>query len=407
MRIRCVAVAAVLTLGSAGCKESPPVVADYHESRPGTLMIWADGDRAEAVQPFAEAFAARHGIKAEVYGLGSADSRRSDFIRGVREGKGPDIYLGEHQDLSEFVAAGVVAPVPLTDAQRAAYEPLAIRAGTYDGQLYLVPHAITNVMLYRNVTLVPDAPATIEDLVATGRRLVAAGQATEVLGLPVGAQGDLESVYPLYSSAGGYLFGTNPDRSPAATDHRVGAPSSVDALRRIAGLGALKTSIDLGKVASGLTGAKMPFVVVHPAAAELVRPLSQAKWAVSAVPGFAGGRPARPLVRVQGFYLSAAAQNKALAAQFLAERVGTVDLQESLCAAWSTAPALTAAIGPVTAAHPETQALIDVARTGELIPSTPRMQRVWTPFGQAEVVAVTGGDVEAAVRAARDRIGTA
>ena len=47
------------------------------------------------------------------------------------------------------------------------------------------------------------APATIEELVAAGR---AAGTDV-VLSLPVGEKGDAYNMEPIYTAAGGYLFG--------------------------------------------------------------------------------------------------------------------------------------------------------------------------------------------------------
>lgn len=403
--------AAVLAAALVACEHrpSPPYVDDDRHSRPGTLVIWADDDRAEALRPFAEKFAERHGIHVEFDGAGTADDRRYDFLSAVRGGKGPDIFVGEHQFAGEFVAAGAVVPIALPDPVRAGFEPLSIRAGTYDGQLYLLPHGITTVMLYRNTELVPEAPATIEDLVATGRRLVVDGKASEVLGLPVGEGGDLEHVYPLYTSAGGYLFATKDDGTADPAQPGLGTPASVAAFRRLAelgetGSGALQRYLDLGKISGTVTDGRVPMVALHPFVMELLRPLSRATWAASPVPGFAGGRPARPLVRVQGFYLSSAAKNKALAEQFLLEVATTVEVQMALYAAWPMVPALATAIDVVVRADPDMVAVLDVARTGELVPSIPQMRKVWTPFGKAEAAVVGGGDPAAAVADAASRV---
>ena len=400
-----------VALASAGCvgDDDTPATSYEKHSSTGTLVIWADDDRADELRPFAEKFAAANGITVEFYGLGDAERRKDNFLSAVRAGNGPDIFVGEHRFTGEFVAAGAVAPIALPKAQQDAYEPLTMRAATYNGQIYLVPHAITNVMLYRNVAVAPDAPATIEDLVAVGSRLKSDCKAKEILGLPVGSSGDLEHVFPLYSSAGGYLFGTKPDGSADPADLGVGSPASIAAFTRLAtlgekGSGALKRDIDLGKIGSNLISGEIPFIVIHPFLMELTRSLSKTTWAVSPVPGFAGGGPARPLVHVHGFFLSSAGKNRTLAERFLIEQVSTLDVQTALHTGWHAVPALIAAAGAVAAAQPEMKAVLDVARTGVLVPSIPEMKGVWTPFGRAEAAVVSGGDVSEAVQAAQKSI---
>ncbi|WP_238015278.1 extracellular solute-binding protein [Dactylosporangium sp. AC04546] len=408
-----VVVAALLAGALVACEQraTPPIVDDDRHSRPGTLVIWADDDRVKALRPFAEQFAARHGIHVEFDGAATADDRRYDFLAAVRAGKGPDLFLGEHSFTGEFVAAKAVVPIELPEPVRAGFEPLSIRAGTYDGQLYLLPHGFSSVVLYRDTRLVPEAPATIEDLVAAGRRVVTAGQASEILGLPVGESGDLEHVYPLYTSAGGYLFAAKDDGTADPAQPALGTPASVAAFRRLAelgetGSGALQRYLDLGKVSGTVAGGRVPMVALHPFMMELVRPLTQATWAASPVPGFAGGRPARPLVRVQGFYLSSAAKNRDLAEQFLLEVAATVEVQHALYAAWPMVPALATAIDVVVRADPDMLAVLDVARTGELVPSIPQMRKVWTPFGKAEAEVVGGGDPAKAVADAAASVGS-
>ncbi len=45
-----------------------------------------------------------------------------------------------------------------------------------------------NLALIRNTELAPEAPKTIEDLVATGKKLKADGKVSEILCLQVGAE---------------------------------------------------------------------------------------------------------------------------------------------------------------------------------------------------------------------------
>ena len=138
------------------------------------------------------------------------------LVTAAQSGKGPDIVVGAHDWIGNLVQNGTIDPVQLTDAQKAAFAPVAVKAVTFNGQVYGVPYAIENLALIRNTDLAPTAPATIEGLVAAGKTLKEAGKVSNIMALQVGQTGDAYHVYPLFSSAGGYLFGTkaNGDYDP-------------------------------------------------------------------------------------------------------------------------------------------------------------------------------------------------
>src|SRR5215218_9322691 len=115
--------------------------------------------------------------------------------------------MGAHDWIGNLVQNGTIDPLQLTDDTRAAFDPLAVKGVTYNGQIYGIPYAIENVVLFRNTDLVPEAPRTMEELVAKGKELKAAGKVDEIMALPVGANGDAYHMYPIYASAGAYLFG--------------------------------------------------------------------------------------------------------------------------------------------------------------------------------------------------------
>ena len=69
-------------------------------------------------------------------------------------------------------------PVELGD-KAGDFEKVAIQAVTYDGKTYGLPYAIENIALVRNTDLVPEAPATFEDVTAasSGTSAIAADSA--------------------------------------------------------------------------------------------------------------------------------------------------------------------------------------------------------------------------------------
>jgi arabinogalactan oligomer/maltooligosaccharide transport system substrate-binding protein len=152
------------------------------------------------------------------------------FVTAAQAGKGPDLVMGAHDCIGNLVQNGTIDPLQLTDDTRAAFDPLAIKGVTYNGQIYGIPYAIENVVLFRNTDLVPEAPRTMEELVAKGKELKAAGKVDEIMALPVGANGDAYHMYPIYTSGGGYLFGKGPratttPRTSASPSRRRPRPS--------------------------------------------------------------------------------------------------------------------------------------------------------------------------------------
>ncbi len=55
---------------------------------------------------------------------------------------------------------------------------------SYEGQLYGVPYAIENIALLRNIDLVPEAPATFEELETIALGLVESGRSRDPAGAP-------------------------------------------------------------------------------------------------------------------------------------------------------------------------------------------------------------------------------
>ena len=136
-------------------------------------MIWADDTRAPVLEPIAAEFGELEGITVQVVEVPFDQIDAQLSIAGPA-GEGPDIVTGAHDWLGELVSNGVIAPIDLgPDADL--YAPVAIEAFTYDGALYGVPYTIENIALIRNVDLVPDTPATFEDLEATALALQADG----------------------------------------------------------------------------------------------------------------------------------------------------------------------------------------------------------------------------------------
>jgi arabinogalactan oligomer/maltooligosaccharide transport system substrate-binding protein len=410
MRIRTAGVVAAmaLVLAASGCGSDKPKAAGNSTPKAtgGKLVIWADDKRTAALKPFAEKFGQENGVTVEVQAI--SKDQQTAFVTASQQGSGPDVMVGAHDWIGNLVQNGAIDPVQLTAEQKSAFSPLAIKAVTFNGQLYAVPYAIENLALIRNTDLAPTAPATIEDLVATGAKLKSEKKASEIMALQVGQTGDAYHIYPLFTSAGGYLFGATSTGEYDPKNLGVGTPASIGAFNKIKALGekgsgALKRSIGSDNAISTFTSKKAAFLISGPWAITDVKKAG-ISYDVSPVPGFAGGKAAQPFVGVQAFYVAAKGKNKALAQEFVSNYLTQPDLAVALYQAEPRPPALTAALDQVKGSDPDLEKFLAAGKDGAILPAIPAMAAIWDPFGKAEAAIVGGADPSGTLTAAAKTI---
>jgi arabinogalactan oligomer/maltooligosaccharide transport system substrate-binding protein len=368
----------------------------------GEVVIWADDKRAAVLSKFAGDFSARSGFDLKVQAI--SKDQQTNFVTASQAGKGPDIMVGAHDWIGNLVQNGTIDPIQLTDEQKAAFNPLAIKGVTFNGQVYGVPYAVENLALIRNTELAPEAPGTLEDLVKAGKALKSAKKTTEILSLQMGNNGDAYHIYPLYASGGGYLFGTTASGDYDPKDLGVARPEAVAAFAKIGklgekGAGALKRSITAENAISIFTGKKSAFLVSGPWAITDIKKAG-IQYDVSPIPGFAGGKPARPFVGVQVFYVASKGKSKALAQEFVTNHLTAPELAVALYQAEPRPPALTAALEQVKGSDPDLEKFLAAGESGDILPVIPAMAAVWDPFGKAAAAVVGGADARTAVPAA-------
>jgi arabinogalactan oligomer/maltooligosaccharide transport system substrate-binding protein len=407
IRIAGVVAAGAMVLAVAACGGSgEPAATPSKNKGNGTLVIWADTKRTAALKPLADQFGKENGVTVEVKEI--SENQQQTFLAASQQGAGPDVMVGAHDWIGNLVQNGAIDPVNLTAAQKSAFAEVAIKAVTFNGQVYGAPYAIENVALVRNTALAPTAPATFEDLVKTGKELKAAGKVSEILCLPIGQAGDAYHAYPLYSSAGGSLFGTTAAGDPDPKNVTVGSPASVAAFAKLNALGekgegVLKTSVTNENLAATFAGGKCAFAVTGPwNIAEFKK--AGIKYDITAVPSFAGGKTATPFVGVPSFFVASKGKSKSLAQEFVANYVTNKNVAKVLYDAEPRPPALTAALDVVKATDPDAVKFLEAGKNGFPMPAIPEMEKIWVPFGNAEVAVVKGGDAATAADAAQKAV---
>ena len=365
------------------------------------LVIWADDKRAGALESIAEEFGADNGITVAVQAV-SQDLLQTNFVTANTASNGPDIVIGAHDWIGNLVQNSAIDPVNLPEADQGNYSDIALQGVTYESQIYGLPYAVESIGLYRNTDLVPDEPADLDAAIAAAQ----ASGAENPLCLQVGENGDAYHMQPLYSSAGGYLFGESADGGYDPADLGVGKEGSLAAAAKLGELGAagvLKTSITGDNSIATFTEGKCALLVSGPWALADIQTAGM-NYALGPVPGFAGMQPAQPFTGVQAIYVASNGANKSFAESFVLDSANTPETMKALYDAEARPPAMTSVLEEVSATDKDTAAFAEAAAGGQILPAIPQMAAIWEPLGKAEAAIVGGADPAATMTTAGETI---
>ncbi|GAA1055474.1 sugar ABC transporter substrate-binding protein [Agromyces luteolus] len=381
------AVAVVATLGLAGCAGGDSGEGDNGAASGGTLTVWVDAERVDALKGAAEAYTEETGVEVDLVGKDNA-TIKDDFIQQVPTGEGPDITMGAHDWLGELSTNGVVAPLELGDSA-ADYLPVAIDAATYEGTVYMLPYAVENIAVLRNADLVAEPATSFDDMIAKGK---AAGLDQPFV-VEQGAEGNPYHLYPFQTAFGAPVFGTN-DEGYDPTDLQLGSAGGTEFATWLGsqgknGTGVFNTDIDGDIAKQAFLDGTAAFWLTGPwnvgAAID-----GGVNVAIDTVPS-PTGEAASPFAGVKGFFVSSESENKVAANDFLVNYIGTEDVQLELFEAGNILPALSAAAESASS-DPIIEGFAAVGQEAVPMPAIPAMGSVWQYWGIAEASIINGED---------------
>jgi maltose-binding protein MalE len=305
---------------------------------------------------------------------------------GAASGEGPDLYIMPHDNIGALVESGVAATIDLGD-KADLFLPNAVEAFHYNGELYGVPFAIENVAFFRNVELVPDAPATWAEVAEIGRELVDNGDTEYAVAFP-----DLGyNYFPVYTAFGGYIFGRDDSGSYTAEDVGMdsegmvaGASWANDLIRE----GYASENLDWEAAHVLFESGQAPFIITGPWAVDRFK-TNDVPYAISAFPAAEeGGEPGAPFIGVQGFMVKASSENLLLAQTFLTEFIATDEAQQFI---FDNDPRPSAWLAIFEATNdPDMQGFAEAGANGQPMPAIPEMGSVWDAWGNAGLLIVQG-----------------
>ena len=355
------------------------------------LLIWADEQRTPVIQEVAAAFTEATGVTVTVETKEFGDIR-DQMVELAPAGEGADVFIGAHDWTGQLAVSGVAAPVDL-GAKASEFEPVSVEAFSYGGSLYAVPYATEAIAFYYNTDLVPEPPATWEEIAD-----ICAGlpDIQNCVGVPGGGDTpDAYHNYPFVSALGGYIFAFDAATGYDPTD--VG----LDSEGAIAGVTFLQEQVEAGVIgavnddtakALFLEGSE-PFFLSGPWQIGDFSAQDAVNWSVAKIPTIAGNAPA-PFVGAQGFFLSAFSENTVVAQSFLLDYIATVEAQQALYDADPRNPAFSAVLANL-ADDPIASTFAASAADGNPMPNIAEMGAVWAPLGE-NLQLVRNGELDAA-----------
>lgn len=371
----------------------------------GQLVIWADEEKAPALEPSAKAWGEQNGIDVVVEVV-PGDELQANFITANQAGNGPDVTMGAHDWIGNLVQNGAISPVQLPSNVADTIAPVGVDAVTYDGQTYGVPYAVETLALFANNELTDVAePGSLEELISAAE----AGGAENILSLPIGESGDPYHMQPIYTSAGGYLFGKDAEGNLDPSDLGVGEEGSLTAADKIAELGeqgVLKNSITGDNSISLFAEGKAAYLISGPWALADVSD-SGIDFTVSPIPGFEGMEPAAPFAGVNSFYVASNAANAGFAQQFMTDVASSPDVAKAMYEANPLPPVNLQLREEIASSDEHVMIFAEAAEAADPMPAIPAMSAIWEPLGIAQANIVGGADPHPTMKSAGEEIAAA
>jgi arabinogalactan oligomer/maltooligosaccharide transport system substrate-binding protein len=395
------ALLAAVGLFAAGCGSSSDGNGSDAASNPdgessapaatGTITVWADETRTPIISEIGKTFTDEKGVTVKVVQK-DFGTLKDEFTTQAPSGKGPDILIGAHDWIGGLVESGGIAPVELGD-KAGEFQDVAVEAFTYDGQTYGLPYAVENIALIRNTDLAPEAPESWEDLVTTGKQLVADKKAK----LPVAIQqdptnGDPYHLFPLQQSFGSSIFATSPEGGYDASKLTIGDQNGIEFaqwLSDAAQNGVVNPNVSYDIATGEFAKGRVPYIITGPWALAAFDE-GGINYSVEEIPS-PGGEPAVPFVGVQGLMVSAHSENAVAANDFVLNYLGTEDAQQQLFEVGGRPSAMTSIFEQSTD-DPIYEGFGSVGANGVPQPNIPAMDAVWAEWGKTEMAIIKGGD---------------
>ncbi|MBW8849041.1 MAG: maltose/maltodextrin ABC transporter substrate-binding protein MalE, partial [Burkholderiales bacterium] len=302
-------------------------------------------------------------------------------------GKGPDIFCWPHDRVGEWAKAGLLTPLRPSEKLKAEVEDQAWKAMSYRGRIWGYPLAIETTGLIYNKALVPNPPATWDELIAIDRKLKAEGKSAVLW--------DYNKsffTWPMLAGAGGVIFGRDAHGDFDAKQVEVnnaGALAGARMVERLVKDGHMPKGARYSEMESAFARGQVAMMISGPWAWDNAR-RARIDFGVAPIPAVVAGKPSKSFVGVLGCMISAPSKNKDIAKEFIENHLMRPEALKVLDADVPIGVPANKAFYAELSVNPLIAASMTNARNGEPIPNIPEVGRFWTAM-DAALEAITNG----------------
>ncbi|MNW40339.1 Cyclodextrin-binding protein precursor [compost metagenome] len=170
------------------------------------LLVWASKEELPFINEISKQFTEKYGVPVTIQEVGASDTLGKLTTDGPAQ-IGADLVTFTHDQLGKAVAAGLVLPNDAwQEDTRKTNKDNVIQAVTYGNIMYGYPLSLESNVLFYNKQLVPEPPASFEEVVEFAKGFNDPAKSQYAL------MWEIENFYFNYmfiASDGGYVFGNN------------------------------------------------------------------------------------------------------------------------------------------------------------------------------------------------------
>lgn len=377
----------LVTIGALATLVAASVApAASHKRTAGSLRIWVDADRLNAVKKLATQWASSRGFSVQVVQKGFGNIR--DDLKTVKSEDAPDVIMAAHDWTGELAANGLVVPLFPKKSALKQIPAYARNAFTY-GKLFGMPVALENVGLFVNTKLAK-VPKSWSDLEKKALAFKQGGSGRVALDVQQGSGGDAFHMYPLFSGLCGYVFGKsngrlNPNKLGVANPKFIKNAPLIDRWNKE---GLVNSKIDGNTATQLFTSGKAAYWITGPWNIDTVRKAG-ISFKIIQVPKIKCASV--PFLGVQGLMVTKYATPHGVASaakDFVGNYMASPTAQYELTVLNGRYPANTAAAKRVK--DSALKQIGQASKGGVPMPNIPQMNSVWGDLGTAWVKSTKG-----------------
>jgi len=360
------------------------------------LTVWTTfGDQTlEWLEGEAASFTGAFGVPVNVVKL-DLNELPATVLRAAPQGEAADLFIGvPHDQIGAMADGGVLADMSVyaTPGYLADLGEQARLAYTFAGKLFGLPMFVEGPALIVNTDLVPNPPATYEEMIEMAQELTTA----DTFGFAFAAT-DPYFGYLYIRTFGGYVFGRDAAGNLDPTDVGIAAEGAIrgaQALKDLVYRYELMPSGVNYDIANGLfVDGSLGMTYNGPWAISQYRDAG-VNVTVLPVPPLADGTEFGGFMGVQGVLMNQFSTNKVDAANF-AKWITRADAQVTMAQLSGRIPASETALAAV-GDDPIIQGFGLALLNAEPMPNIPQMGQYWGPAGNALAVVLETRDSDVA-----------